>query len=399
MIGGEPSRPRLGDDTPLAALLRRRIAAEGPISFRDFMEVALYHPEHGYYSTLRGFGAEGDFATSPEVHPVFGTLLGRQALDVWQALGRPAPFRVLELGGGSGALAASLVRSVAAEAPRLWAALRYWIEERSPSLRLAQRERLGGLPVDWGRPPEPPHLVLANELLDAWPVYRVTVRDGRLRELRVGLAEDGFGWVEAETAPPEVLAHFEALRLLPPEGAVTEVNPGLAAWARELAGLLDSPGLALVLDYGYTAEAYYRRPQGTLLTYYRHTQGSDPFVRVGRQDISAHVDFTTLATAAHRAGLQLLGVAAQRALLAHLGLAQFEARLAEPRDRAALAALRDPKSLGSIGALFLGRGLGGYRPAGLRPGRVWPEPGWLPRLPPAPPPDDFLAQWQEAFGR
>src|SRR3981081_1400875 len=105
--------------TPVEAVLRERIARDGPLSFREVMQAALYHPEYGYYMHLRGFGADGDFTTSPERHPAFGWLLGRQALDVWEALDRPQPFKMLELGGGSGALAEALVASLHAQVPKI----------------------------------------------------------------------------------------------------------------------------------------------------------------------------------------------------------------------------------------------------------------------------------------
>jgi SAM-dependent MidA family methyltransferase len=381
----------------LSAALRQRIADEGPISFHDFMEAALYHPEHGYYSNLRGFGPDGDFITSPELHPVFGALLGRLTLDLWEGLGLPRPFRVLELGGGSGALARELLDWARAEAPVLADCLQYWLGERSPLLRATQQQTLRDRGARWGRPADTPHFILANELLDALPVYRVVVRDAELHELRVGLAEGGFRWVEADSAPPDVRAYFSALGTLPPEGGVAEVNPGLATWAREIAGCLQR-GLVLVLDYGYTAEDLYARPQGTLLTYYRHTVGSDPLVRVGRQDISTHVDFNTLATAAHRAGLAVLGLTTQHALLRNLGFHQFFARLPDPANRRALSQLVDPEGVGRVKALFLGKGLGRYAPAGLTGKRDWPEPTFVPSLPPEPAPDDFLDQWREAFG-
>ncbi len=383
---------------PLHHLLQERIRLQGPMSFRDFMEAALYHPEYGYYSTLRGFGRAGDFITSPEIHPVFGALIGRQALDLWEALGQPAPFRILEVGAGAGALARALLDWASSDAPALARVARYTIEERSPSLRRVQQQTLAAKGVAWNGSGEPPHFVLANELLDALPVYRVVVREGHLRELRVGLdARDRFVWVEAEDIPPAVAEHLDRLGVRPPEGGVGEINTGLVAWARDLAARLER-GLALVLDYGDTAEALYARPQGTLLTYYRHTLGSDPLVRVGRQDISTHVDFTTLAAAAGHAGLEVLGLVRQHRLLRHLGLRQFAVLLPGPADRRALAQLVDPRGLGRIGALFLGRRLGDYVPAGVGGGRHWEEPRFRPTLPPEPPPADFMALWREAFG-
>ncbi|MDQ3810953.1 MAG: SAM-dependent methyltransferase [Chloroflexota bacterium] len=322
--------------TPLEALLRERIAREGPLSFREVMAAALYHPRYGYYSNLRGFGADGDFVTSPELDPIFGQILARAANHLWEYLGRPRPFRVLEYGAGSGALAAAMLEALPyAE---------YAIEEPSPSLRRLQRARLGELAPPTGSP----HLVIANEVLDALPVHRVTVRDGRLRELRV---DRDLQWVEFDP-PPTLEAYFARLKLLPPEGAVTEACLDLEPWVAGLARRLER-GLALILDYGYTAEALYARQQGSLLTYYRHTLGSDPLVRLGEQDISVHVDFTSLATCAHRSGLQVIGVISQGTLLRNLGIGTRRPELV------------DPRGLGRVGVLFLGRGLGSYVPLGL----------------------------------
>jgi SAM-dependent MidA family methyltransferase len=331
--------------TPVERLLRERIVRRGPLSFAEVMETALYHPEYGYYTRLRGFGAAGDFVTSPELDPVFGRTLARQALDLWEHLGRSGPFRILELGAGSGALAHALLTDLPGA--------EYAIEESSPSLRVVQQQRLAGLPVSW-EISEAPHLVIANEVLDAQPVHRLTVHNGQLRELCI---DESFQWVETD-APAAAHAYFERLRLLPPEAAIADVNLGLSEWVHQLAQRLEH-GLAIILDYGYPAEALFSRKPGTLLTYYKHTLGSDPLQRLGEQDISAHVDFTTLATSAHQAGLQVIGVTSQRALLRTLGIDSLS------QDRRVIRSLTDPDGLGRIGVLFLGKGLKDYRPAGL----------------------------------
>jgi SAM-dependent MidA family methyltransferase len=417
--------------TPLERLLRERIARDGPLSFREVMQAALYHPEYGYYTNLQGFGATGDFITSPERHPAFGWLLGRQALDVWEALGRPRPFKILELGAGSGALAEPLLAFLRSPpSPALRAAsppnggeaepatmppsgngdplaphgergayaadtpeIVYTIDEPSPSLRAVQQRRLVDPAFRWAGADEPAHFIIANEVADALPVHRVVVRQGRLRELHVGLADDGQAliWVESPTARPELEAYFDALHYRPPEGNVADVCLDLADWVKHLSRRLPERGAALVMDYAASP------PRDSLLTYYRHTMGSDPLIRLGQQDISVHVDLRTLVRLAIGEGLRA-GSTAQRGLLLNLGFAQVQAKLRGPTDRQALAHLTDPNGLGGqIAAVFLLRGLPGYVPIGAAGGRDWPEPTNVPSLPPVQNESDFLAQWHEAF--
>jgi SAM-dependent MidA family methyltransferase len=372
----------------LEALLRERIARDGPISFREVMQAALYHPEYGYYTNLRGFGADGDFITSPERHPAFGWLLGRQALDVWEALERPRPFRVLELGAGSGALAEPLLAFVRTEGVDVV----YTIDEVSPGLRQVQQRRLTDPAFRWEGAEEPAHFIIANEVADALPVHRVIVRQGRLRELQVGLDADqqALIWLEASAARAELEAYFDALHYLPPEGQVADVCLDLADWVKHLARRLER-GAALVMDY--TASP----PRDSLLTYFRHTMGSDPLVRLGQQDISVHVDLRTLVRLAIADGLRA-GATAQRGLLLNLGFEQVLAALPGPTDRQALSHLVDSNGPGGqIAAVFLLRDLPTYVPAGAGPRRTWPEPKNLPKLPPDHDEADFLEQWQAAF--
>ncbi|MBV9355601.1 MAG: SAM-dependent methyltransferase [Chloroflexi bacterium] len=356
------------------------------------MAFALYHPRYGYYTRLRGFGDDGDFVTSPELHPVFGALLARQALDLWDALGQPRPFRIVEHGGGSGALARSLLAAL----PDL--DVRYHLIETSPSLASVQRTRLAGYPVEWGVSDAPVHLVLANEVVDALPVERVVMRDGVLRERRVDVQQHRLVFVETDHAAEPIEHYFAGLGVTLAEGSCAEVNLGISPWVDQAMAPLER-GLALVLDYGAPAEVLFARRPGTLLTYYRHTLGSDPLLRLGEQDISAQVDFSTLATAMHRAGLSVLGLIDQAHLLDHLGMAHVRAALDQSADRRALAQLTDPAGLGGVRVLFATRGLPGWRPAGLHGGRAWPPLKKLPTLAPGPAADaDFLDQWREAFG-
>jgi SAM-dependent MidA family methyltransferase len=394
--------------TPLEDELRGQIAREGSLSFRDVMRAALYHPRYGYYTNLRGFGAEGDFITSPERHPAFGWLLGRQALDVWEALERPRPFKILEIGAGTGALAESLVAflrggrgerrefpergGMAAASESVPQDVVYTLDEPSPSLREVQRRRLSDPAFRWDHTDQPAHFIIANEVADALPVHRAIVRSGHFHELRVGVDPAGeLTWVEAPRPEPDIEAYFEALRYIPSEGSVVDVCLELHDWLTALARRLQG-GLALVIDYAASP------PRDSLLTYYRHTLGSDPLMRLGEQDISAHVDLRTLVRFAIAEGLRA-GATAQRGLLLNLGVQQVQAALTGSTDRQALGHLVDPNGAGGqIAALFLLRGMpADYKPAGAV-GREWPEPRDVPGLPPDRDELEFLSQWQEAFG-
>jgi SAM-dependent MidA family methyltransferase len=218
------------------------------------------------------------------------------------------------------------------------------------------------------------------------------LRGGRLRELHVGLDQEGaLTWLETSGAREELEAYFEALHYRPPEGTVADVCLDLQDWVKSLASRIDQRGVGLVLDYAASP------PRDSLLTYYRHTMGSDPFVRLGQQDISAHVDLRTLVRLAIAEGVRA-GATAQRGLLLNLGFQQVLARLPGPTDRRALGQLVDPDGLGGqIAAVFLLRGLPDYRPVGAVGGRDWPDPQHVPSLPPDEAERDFLQQWREAF--
>jgi SAM-dependent MidA family methyltransferase len=381
------------------------------------MAIALHDPEVGYYTRpATPLGAHGDYFTSPELHPAFAVLLGRQILQLWEALGKPNPFVIHEAGPGSGHFARDLLdwaRHVGnpsfPPSPRLerggwgvratepdFAAIEYRLDESSPTLRARQRELLDVEPyrqtvrwVEGFQPDSPAHLVFANELLDSFPVHLIQMRDGRLEELYVadphppapspkrGRGREGGKGLELEPGPPstpEIPTYFERLAVWPGEGCRAEVNLAALDWLRRAEAAIDR-GLLVVLDYGYPAEQLYAptRRAGSLLCYYRHTLSSDPLERIGEQDITTHVDFTSLRQAGEAAGLATLGLVSQATLLENLGLDAFRQRTASaPIGQArrdanlrALDALLDPAGLGRIQALFQQHGLPGFEPIGL----------------------------------
>jgi SAM-dependent MidA family methyltransferase len=408
-----------------------------PITFAQFMEAALYGPG-GYYAERPALGGPGrDYFTAPELHPAFGALLGRQVAEVWVALGRPSRFDLVEHGPGSGALCRDLLTWAEHEAPGFAAAIRYLLVERSAPLRAAQRATLEGAglldarvswedsnlpPLPEGRGVHPPPfreggrggrlesggraatfagVILANELLDAFPVHLVTVREGRLLERYVAPDRDDerLTFVEGEPSTPALARYFADLGLLPGEGCEAEVNLAAVAWAERAAADL-ARGALLILDYGYPADRLYapQRRHGTLLCYRGHTLGSDPLVRVGEQDITTHVDFTSVARAGERMGLATLGPVDQATFLTNLGLRGY-LRLLEragltarehDANRRALLELVNRDGLGAVRVLIQTRDLPGFRPSGLvnlppRPPPPFREGGrggrfWLPLL-------------------
>ncbi len=364
------------DNAALKDIIEDRIRKEGPISFRDFMELALYHPVQGYY--FAGDPSR-DYQSSPEVHPVFGAAIGRLLAELWRLLDRPARFDVLESGAGRGRLAADVLRWLRAHDQDAWEATAYVLQDISYARDPSERLERAGVPLqrvrartDLPAEGEVEGVVLSNELLDAFPVCRVRVRDGVLREVRVGMEAGRLVDVEAE-APPEVECYFEALGLVPGEGADAEVNLQAPEWI-ERAGSALRRGYVLTLDYGYPARELYApwRRQGTLLTFYRHTSQDDPFVRIGRQDITASVDFTSIVRAGEKAGLRPLALTTQAELLAALGAGAALAQRPLPGQmeefyalRRAVIELTDQAGLGRAKALLQGKGTPDSLPLGF----------------------------------
>ena len=303
--------------------IRLRIAASGPVTFAEFMDVALYHPEGGYYTSGERIGGSGDFYTSPAAHPAFGALLAVQLFQMWELLDRPTPFTVAEPGSGNGLLCRDVVDAAASIDIRFARSLRYLCVDRRPSggldlgLSGVSRVASNAIPLRGlvG-------CVLHNELLDAMPVHQVTIEGGRLREIYVTLDGSKLATRTGEPSTPFLTQRLADLHVELAEGQIAEVNLGLDGWTREVTRAMDR-GFILTIDYGRTAQDLYsaaERFRGTLTTFRSHIQTDRPFERVGYQDISAQVDFTTLARLGGGAGLDLLGYITQAEFLNNLGI-------------------------------------------------------------------------------
>lgn len=334
----EPTAAEREHSDTLARFIRNEIAEKGPMPFSRFMELALYAPGLGYYSAGKTkFGAAGDFITAPELGPVFARCVARAVAPALRDIGADAAM--LELGGGSGAFAEHCL----AELQRLDAVpATYSILEPSADLRERQRERVRtALPPDlaarvrWiDRPPEDDWrgVLFANEVIDALPTTRFSIRGGEVFEEHI--VDDGDGGFAIVDLPADgfvggAVRHIERdIEQQLPDDYRSEVLPQLPYWIQAVCGGL-AEGLAIFVDYGYARREYYRadRRDGTLLANYRHRAHDDPFRLVGLQDITAFVDFGALAEAGKGAGFDIAGLGTQADFLIANGLADVFADL------------------------------------------------------------------------
>ena len=262
--------------TPLAEILRDRIRHGGPIPFRDFMDAALYHREHGYYRRHRDpFGKDGDFYTAEQVQPVFGILIAARIRALYREMGEPADFQVVELGAGRGEMAAALAEF-----------------------------RYTGVDVDRGAVPESLcGVVFSNEYFDALPVDRVIWEDGAARESLVGYEADRFVWVAGDKPGAEIDNYLQ--RYFPPPHDFESVEAPLEALrSMDCIAQRLARGFVFTIDYGYTARESRRFPQGTLMSYRRHQAVEDVLTDPGERDITTHVPFTALEDRGTAQGLQ-----------------------------------------------------------------------------------------------
>lgn len=338
-----PDAAELAHSAALVDLIREEIIARGPMPFSRFMERCLYAPGLGYYSAgRRKFGPEGDFVTAPELGELFARCVARVLAPSLQLLAPEADF--LELGGGSGAFAAVALPALAelGATPR-----RYLILEPSADLQQRQHERLQAeLPAElfarvaWlQRPPEAAWqgVLFANEVIDALPATRFTLKDGEVLEECIAL--DGEGTLHRVDRPTDALVtgavrHLERdLDRAFEDGYRSEVLPQLPFWVQAVAGTLEH-GSMLFIDYGYVRREFYsaERRDGTVIAHYRHRAHGDTLLWPGLQDLSASVDFTALAEAGNSAGFVVAAYLSQTQFLIGAGLEEEFARAVTRAD-------------------------------------------------------------------
>ena len=334
----------------LRRLILSQIEERGAIPFSQFMEWCLYHPEDGYYQSERmSIGRDGDFYTGPCVHPLFGGLIAKQLSQMSERLGG-AFFDVAEQGGGKGFLCKDILQWAKQKASAFYERLRYHLIETSPHLLKEQKERLlehqkegkvfwmdseafeQGKALMEG-------CFLSNELVDAFPVHQVIFDRGILKEIYVtqdhGQLKEQWG----ELSDPRIASYFQSMGINLQEGQRAEVNLKALDWVEKVARCL-TKGFVLTIDYGYLAKDLYgpHRRDGTLLCYYQHRTSENPYERLGEQDITSHVNFSSLIQKGEEVDLHLTGLVPQYQFLLALGLLQEMESLG--RDMSEMDALR-----------------------------------------------------------
>ncbi|MDD2270612.1 MAG: SAM-dependent methyltransferase [Desulfuromonadaceae bacterium] len=321
------------ETTPLNDIIATRIARQGRITFADFMAHCLYEPGLGYYTSPgRKVGAEGDFYTSITVHAAFGRVIAREIAQMWRSMGSPAEFTIVECGAASGRLACDIMDYLAEREAELYQKLRLVLVEQEPSLESAQREMLAAHidTLSWVSPDEFASgeftfsgCLYSNELIDALPVHRVVMSPEGLKEIFVTFNDGEFGEEAGVPSTPELEAYLKRVGVELHPGQQAEINLNAPQWLTAATKALQR-GFILTVDYGHPAPELYtpRRKLGTLLCYYRHQTEENPYIRLGLQDITSHVDFTTLMKCGEEQGLQNLWFGEQYRFLLSAGIVE-----------------------------------------------------------------------------
>lgn len=370
---------------PLQQKIIDKIKSEGPITFKNFMEMALYEPELGYYTSQNTkIGRAGDFYTSPHLHPVFGAMIGKQIEEMWEVMGMPSDFQIVEMGAGVGYICKDMLEyykgvdgsgSQGAKGGRkIFKNLRYIIVELNPAMREQQKNLLSDFlnKVRWVSSLRELNnikgCILSNELLDAFPVHLIEMED-EVKEIYVGIENETFmsyrDTKENENNPPspsplptgervrmrgfsgerligikgkpstqEIADYLKEFSIELPEGYKTEINLKIKEWLKEIDDVL-TEGFIITIDYGYPAWDYYceDRNRGTLLCYHKHQVIEDPYQNIGEQDMTAHVNFSSAKKWGEELGIKTIGFCQQGRFLISLGIDKEIAKLyKESRD-------------------------------------------------------------------
>ena len=337
------------ETTSLERELIARINSGGPITFRDFMQAALYDPAHGYYNTERlKIGPAGDYYTSSNVHALFGALLARAITELWQSIAAFEPLALIEMGAGTGQLAFDILSAMRDEQRAVFDRLSYTIVETSPAMRSLQQEKLIAFRdrVIWRDINEFERspikgVIFSNELVDAMPVHRVCFRDGRLEELCVRVEAGRFTFVWNAPSTSKLNKYISRMGVRPADGDIIEINLDAVGWLSQVSTLIES-GYLVTIDYGDTAAHLWGppRPAGTIRSFYKHRLVESTLERAGEQDITASVNFSALIEYGRDFGFETLSFERQTAFLMRMGLLERIAAM-ESAEGGAMDDLKD----------------------------------------------------------
>lgn len=313
----------------LSDIIIEKIRKDGPVSFHDFMEMALYHPEMGYYMTEKEkTGKYGDFYTSPHVTSVFGEMIAKQLEEMWHCSGAQE-FIIVEMGAGRGFLSKDVLESLCKNR-ELYRELKYFIIEKSSTMQQEQKKRLPEK-VQWRNSLNELKgirgCIFSNELVDAFPVHQV-VMENELMEVFVDYKN---GFMEVLRPADHVLKdYFLELNIILPHGFRTEVNLEAIEWLKDVSSSLEK-GFVITIDYGHPSSELYQeyRNRGTLMCYYKHTTNESPYIYIGEQDITSHVNFSALSHWGHKYGLDACGFTDQGHFLMGLGIEDYLKKMKE----------------------------------------------------------------------
>ncbi len=318
----------------LSQKIIEKIKKDKPIAFETFMDMVLYHPELGYYtSQIQRLGKEGDFYTSSHLHPVFGKMIGMQIEEMWETMGWPSDFRIIEMGAGAGYLCNDMLEYL--KKRDIFNSLTYTIVEINPFVIEAQKKMLAEYAhkVKWVLSlkglQKIKGCIFSNELLDAFPVHLIEM-DEMIKEIYIDQEDGRFVEIKRDIDNNSIKQYLKEFSIELPKGYRTEMNLRIKDWLNEINSLL-TEGFIFTIDYGYPSWDYYseERNRGTLLCYHKHQVTEDPLQNIGEQDITAHVNFSSVKKWGEEMGIKTIGFCQQGTFLISLGIDKEIANLFE----------------------------------------------------------------------
>lgn len=313
----------------LTQIIKDQIICNGPITFAEFMQLALYHEEYGYYNSERTrIGKEGDYYTSPCVHRAFGEIVGRFIHKVYKTL-NIREFTVLEMGAGKGYLALDVMDSLKREHPEFYRDLNYSIVEISPALieeeKTLLKDHLHKISffnsISEIENEQVAGVLVSNELLDSFPFHRLKYVGNDFQEIYVGIRKDDFTEILGSPSTIELKTYIDRYNLEFIEGQEIEINLDAKQWLLNVSRIF-SKGFVVTIDYGFKATELFSpvRAKGTYMCFYKHVANENPYDHIGEQDITAHVDFSNLVLAGNDVELETVKYTTQGQFLIDWGI-------------------------------------------------------------------------------